>query len=512
MSKRAAVLVVLDGWGIGPADETNPIFVAEPKNINYIKENFPAGALQSAGISVGLPWNEEGNSEVGHLNLGAGRIIYQYYPRITLAVRDRSFFQNPALKKAFEHAKKNNSAVNIMGLIGGGVVHSSLEHLDALLTFAEKEGVSNVNLHLFTDGRDSPPMSAFDFLKNLPQEKIASISGRSLAMDRDGHWERTEKAYQAIVGDGPIIQNCEDHLKKTYENNFNDEFIEPALVGDKNRAIKDNDSVIFFNYREDRMRQTISAFIDEKFDHFPVKKFNNLYIVSMTQYDSRFKIPVAFPPEFVETPLSKILADNGKVQIRIAETQKYAHITYFFNGLKEEPFKNEYRVLIPSKRMLRLETHPEMMAKEITARVIEAIEEKAFDFILVNYANPDMIAHTGDFNATVKAIKITDEQIGKILDSCLKNNAFLIITSDHGNAERVIDPLTGLPETKHDPNPVPVYIAAKEFQRKKSATEIKETESITTGILADVTPTILALLKIPKPAEMTGQNLLKYLL
>jgi 2,3-bisphosphoglycerate-independent phosphoglycerate mutase len=530
MSKRAVVLVILDGWGIGKADESNPIHVVNPQNINYLKSNFPSGALQASGVSAGLPWGEEGNSEVGHLNLGAGRIVYQNYPRISLSIRDKSFFENPTLKNAFEHARKNNSGVNLIGLLSEGNVHSSFEHLLALIEFAKKEKIERLNLHLFTDGRDSSPYSALELLNRLPKEdfiRLSSLSGRFYAMDREKHWERTQKTYSVLVGEGGVTDNIEVHIKKTYERKFNDEFIEPiGLIGPISQIspigqinpispigpIKDNDALIFFNFREDRMKQIVSAFIDKNFKNFPVKNFNNLYVATMTQYDKSFNVPVAFPPEKFETCLGKILADNNKIQLRVAETQKYPHITYFFNSLKEEPFPNEYRILIPSKTVFRQEENPEMMANEITTRLVESIEENAFDFILANYANPDMIAHTGNYEACLKAVKIIDEQIGKVIKAVLESEAVLIITSDHGNMEKVFDPLTGEPETKHNPSPVPIYLVAKEFHRQKTETEIRRAGKENIGVLADVSPTILELMKIPKPKEMTGQSLLKFLL
>lgn len=512
MAKRTIILVILDGWGIGQRNESNPIHVVNPPNINYLKANFPAGLLEASGISVGLPWGEEGNSEVGHLNLGAGRIIYQSFPRISLAIQEGNFFQNQVLKNAFTHAQKNNSSVHLIGLLSEGNVHSSFEHLMALIQLAEKEKVSKLNLHLFTDGRDSPPNSAWELLNRLPKEKIASLSGRFYAMDRESHWERTQKAYSVLVGEGPINKDIESHIKETYSRKFSDEFIEPTIIESTERSIKDNDALIFFNFREDRIRQLASAFINKQFTNFPVKSFNNLYIATLTQYDDSFNVPVAFPPEKIEVCLGKVLADKGKTQLRIAETQKYPHITYFFNGLREEPFENEYRVTIPSRNIVRQDEHPEMMAAEVTTRALESITENAFDFILINYANPDIIAHTGNYDASLQAVKIIDEEIGKLIKTTLEFNAVLIITSDHGNIEKLFEPLTGLPETQHDPNPVPIYLVAKEFMRAKKKAEIQYSEKQTTGILADVSPTILELMGIPKPKEMTGQSLLKSLI
>jgi len=529
MSKRTIVLIILDGWGIGQPNDSNPIYVVNPSSINYIKANFPAGLLQASGISVGLPWGEEGNSEVGHLNLGAGKIIYQYYPRISLAIRDGSFFENKALLGAFEHAKENNSSVNLIGLLGQGNVHSSLEHLLALIEFAEKENISKLNLHLFTDGRDSPPESAIELLSQIPNStgsgsRLASLSGRFYAMDRELHWERTQKAYAVLTGEGEIVSDIQTHIKETHSRKLNDEFVEPIRTK-ANGDIKDGDALIFFNFREDRIRQLAAAFINpirnfedtsngasKNFSNFPVKQFKNLYIATMTEYDKKFKVSIAFPPEKTDVCLSRVLSDNGKTQLRIAETQKYPHITYFFNGLKEEPFKNEYRVLVPSRAIVRQDEHPEMMAAEITTRAIESIGENAYDFILINYANSDIIAHTGNYEACLEAVKVIDKQLEKIIKTALDNDDILIITSDHGNIEKVIEPLTGLPETKHDANPVPIYLVAKEFMRARTKSEILQAEKEVIGILADVAPTILELMGINKPEEMTGQSLLKSLM
>lgn len=515
MSKKV-VLVILDGWGEGPKDESNPIYAANLENITRLRNNFPLGFLQASGISVGLPWAETGNSEVGHLNLGAGKIVYQYFPRISLAISDGSFLKNPALLKSFEHAKKNNSSVNLVGLLSKGSVHSSLEHLNALIKFAKESGAAKINLHLFTDGRDSPPNSAMELLSQLVEgglNNLASLSGRFYAMDRDNQWKRTETVYNLLLGQGEPIakEDVEEHLKKTYAKNLNDEYVEPVLIGEK-RPIQDNDSIIFFNFREDRMKQITSAFILKNFDKFNRKLLNNLQITTMTPYDDGFKVDVAFPPEKIETPLGKVLSEAGKNQFRISETQKYPHITYFFNGLREEPFKNEYRVLIPSKQSFRPAENPEMMAPEITNRLIQSIDEGVFDFTLVNFPNPDMIAHTGDYNATVKAVKTVDEQIKKIADICLSKGVSLIITSDHGNAERLFNPQTGEIETQHDPSPVPIILVAKEFEKKKTEEEISYLAKTPIGVLADVAPTVLELMEIPQPAEMTGRSLLKLLL
>ena len=515
MSKRTLILIILDGWGIGRNDETNPIFKVQPKNINYLKANYPYAALQASGIAVGLPWGEEGNSEVGHLNIGAGKVLYQNYPRITLAIRDGSFLENQTIKNAFKHSKKNNSTLNLIGLLTSANVHASLEHLKNLIKFAEQENVPKINLHLITDGRDSSPQSALEILKGVPfseKTKLASIGGRYYGMDRDKNWDRIEIHYKTFLGEGEITDNIENHVKSAYAKDLNDQYIFPVSIGPEKQSIKDGDSIIFFNFREDRMRQITDAFINEDFNRFPVKKFSNLYVATMVSYDEKFKVPIAFSKETVNNPLSKILSDSGKIQFKIAETEKYAHITYFFNGQKELPYPNEYRMLIPSRSEVRHDNHPEMMAIEIASRIIEAIKEGSYDFILANFANPDMIAHTGNYKATVKAIEIVDEQIGKIMKSLFERNGILMITSDHGNAERMFNPMTGEPETQHDLNPVPIHLAAKEYYHPKNESEINQAEKTTIGILADAAPTILELIKIPKPEEMTGQSLLKFLL
>ncbi len=514
MSKRIVVLIILDGWGIGDNNETNPIFTVQPSNINYIKANFPAGILQSSGISVGLPWDEEGNSEIGHLNLGVGKIIYQNYPRITLSIRDGTFFKNKILIKAFEHIKKYNSKINFIGLLSKENVHSSFEHLKALLKFAGQNSLTEkINLHLIADGYDSPPKSAIELLENLPKSRLASIAGRYYAMDRDKRWDRTEKIYQTLIGEGLVVNDIKDHIKNTYQKNLNDEYIEPALISNTEiNYIKDNDAVIFFNFREDGMRQIAESFINSKFNKFPIKNFSNLYVATMINYDDKFNVPAIFQSEKIENSLSQVLADNQKSQLRVAETEKYTHITYFFNGQKEAPFKNEYRVLIPSQATVKKDEEPKMMAAEITNRIISAIEGKGFDFILANYANPDIIAHTGNYQAAIQTIKIIDEEIGKLKETALKQNAILLITSDHGNIEKMFDPLTGSLETRCNSNPVPIYLIAEEYKRKKSELEIRKSENMAIGVLADVAPTILELMGVTKPKEMTGKSLLEELI
>lgn len=516
MQKRTLVLAVLDGWGIGAEDHSNPIYVAEPKQIAHIKHTYPAGTLQASGIAVGLPWGEVGDSEVGHLTLGAGKVLYQHYPRITLAIRNRSFFQNEALIGAAAHAKQHNSAVHLIGLVGQSNVHSSLEHLQALIELMRDEGVPRINLHLITDGEDSPPKSAPELVVQLPAEDIVSIAGRYFAMDRDLHWDRTARVYRMLIaasGGGagapapaPTASAIASFLTAHYARGLTDEFVEPTLI-QPNRAVADNDALVFFNFREDSMRQLVHMFLDPTTGGpHPIPK--NLYITTFTRYSSQFHVPVAFPPDAVVNPLGKVLSDAGRVQLRIAETSKYAHVTYFFNGFVEPPFPNEYRVLIPSRALAHADEHPEMMASDVTARVLSALGEGVYDFILVNYANADVVGHTGNFDAALAAVRVLDEQIGLLMKAVLDGGHILVITSDHGNAERMLDPMTGRKETGHETNPVPIYVITPGYERVKSRELVREIEQAKTGVLSDVAPTVLALMGIPKPAEMTGMNLL----
>ncbi|RJP45016.1 2,3-bisphosphoglycerate-independent phosphoglycerate mutase [Candidatus Parcubacteria bacterium] len=505
--KRSVILIVLDGWGIGEENESNPVHVVKPKNLGWLAQTFPVTSLQASGISVGLPWGEVGNSEVGHLTLGAGKVIYQYYPRITLAIRDRSFFENQALKTACLHAKKNNSALNLVGLLSKGNVHAALEHIEALVELGKLEGVGKIRIHLFSDGMDSAPRSLRGFLEALPRDLVANLVGRYYGMDRNGNWQLTQVAYDLMTQTkNPVVKDPAPIIESTYGKELTEEYLPPMRLLDDS-SIQDNDALIFFNFREDSIRQLSEAFIQKDFDKFPVKKFENLHIATMTRYEERFSVPVAFPPDHVESPLGKVLGDNGKTQLRLAETYKYAHVTYFFNGHLERPFKNEYRVLIPSISSPKPEEHPEMMASTITDRLIQAIETQGFDFVLVNYANSDTIAHTSNYQAALKAVEIVDGEIGRILKVGLNDETIIAITSDHGNIERVLNPLTGLPESQHDPSPVPFYLIGSEFKHKKFA-NWKTYARESSGALSDVAPTILELMGVAKPPEMTGRSLL----
>ncbi len=509
--KKTFILVILDGWGIGKNDESNPVYVVNPKNFAWLKDNFPMTSLQASGISVGLPWGETGNSEVGHLTLGAGKILYQYYPKITLAIRDKTFFSNPALTNAFAHARENNSAVNLVGLLSTANVHASLEHIEALLKMAEMEKVENVKLHLFADGKDNPPNTLETFLKKIPKEKLATLTGRYYAMDRKKNWALTQTAYENLTGQGGTLSADPDAaIQATYARGLTEEYLPPLRFG-INKSIQENDAVIFFNFREDSIRQLAEAFIIPGFSYFPVKDFKNLYIITMTRYEDKFTVPVVFPTDVVESPLGKVLSDAGKNQLRLAETYKYAHVTSFFNGHRELPFLNEYRILIPSAPAPHAEDHPEMMAGPLTDRLIEAIQSHGFDFILANYSNADTIGHTANYDAGLRTVEELDKQIGRLLKVTINSETVLVITSDHGNIEEMIDPVTGLPESQHDPNPVPFYLIAPEFKGKKFV-NWKNLANETMGSLADVAPTILELMGIEKPLDMTGRSLLEGLI
>ncbi len=505
--RKTVVLLILDGWGIGEENSSNPIYAAEPKNFLWIKEHYPTTTLQASGISVGLPWSEIGNSEVGHLTLGAGKVLYQYFPRITLAIHDGSFFKNPALTGAFDHAKKNNSLVHLVGLLSKTNIHSSVEHLEALLRLGEQKGVT-VYVHLFADGKDSPARSMEELLRRVPEDQVASIIGRYYAMDREKKWRLTKEAYDTLLGKSEISTGTiKEALAATYARGLTEEFL-PGLRVNPKAGIRGNDVVIFFNFREDGMRQLAEAFCIQEFKHFPVERFVNLYVATMTQYENDLKVPVAFPPQVIKYPLGKIIEHEGKNQLRLAETYKYAHVTYFFNGYREAPFKNEYRVLIPSIATPHADEHPEMMASAVTDRLLPTLENQAFDFILVNYANPDVVAHTGNYDAAIKAVKAVDAELGRIL-GVRTPEITLVVTADHGNVEAILDLFTGRAAGHHNPNPVPLCIIGERFQNRKFVNGNIWTEPL--GVLSDVAPTILDLMDIPKPKEMDGHSLLEHL-
>jgi 2,3-bisphosphoglycerate-independent phosphoglycerate mutase len=512
--KKTFLLVVLDGWGIGAKDESNPIYQANLKTVSFLEKNFPAGAIQASGRAVGLPYYEAGNSEVGHLTLGSGRIIGGHLPRINSAIENGSFFKNENFLALFDWIYKNKSYLHLIGLLSEGEVHSSFNHLVAILNYLKEKNIDNYFLHLISDGRDSSPHSFLNLLNKLSSEvgfnvlsKLASVCGRYYAMDRDKHWDRTEKAYKTLIGEAPTVSNLDEMVKKVYDRGLNDEYLECVILEGK-RCVMENDALFFFNFREDRMRQLSSCFLDKNFNYFPVKNFKNILVVTMTHYNRDIPSRAIFEYIPISNTLGEVLSKNKKTQLRIAETEKYAHVTYFFNGLNENPFPGEFRILVPSKNIFRYNEYPQMMARQITDRVLAALMEGNYDFILVNYANPDMVAHTGDFQATKKAVEIVDEELGRLVKVVLELDGVCIITSDHGNAEVLLDNF-GNVETKHDPNPVPIYLVGKKFEVKKKENTINLP---VIGMLTDVAPTILNLMGIEEPQEMTGQSLLPELL
>lgn len=515
--KPVLVLAILDGWGIGRHDFTNPMSRADLKTIPYLEAYYPSGSLQASGIAVGLTWGEVGNSEVGHLTIGAGKVLYQHFPRIMLAIQHGEFQKNPVFQAGFTHTKNHGSAFHIAGLLTEGSIHAAFEHLEALLESAQAAGVTKVYLHLFADGKDSRPRSVLSLLDKLRvvTERtgvgvLASLSGRHFALDRDNHFDRTQRAYEVMVGSAPVeTRPLEEIIATFYEGDQSDEYLAPVRLSEQG-AISNDDALVFIDFREDSIRQIASAFIDPSFSAFPRKRLDNLYVATMTEYAKHFTVPVAFPPETVECPIGKVISDAGLTQLLIAETEKYAHVTYFFNGYRDEPFPRQTKILIPSRNVDRHDSEPRMMAMAIADKVVDAIKHHEFDVIIVNFANADMVAHTGNFNAGVIAVQTVDEQLGRVVRACEETGSYLVVTADHGNAEVMVDAMTGHPETTHDPNPVPLYIVGPGLKRaEEERTPVNSFGA--TGILADVAPTALALLGIPKPEAMTGQDLLPIL-
>lgn len=510
--KKTAVLVILDGWGVGKKDQNNPLHSVNPENLNYLKRNFPAGSLQAAGIAVGLPWGEPGNSEIGHLSIGAGKIIYQSYPKISLAVKNGEFFKNEKILEAFKNAKERNSDVHFVGLLSSANIESSFEHLEALIKMAIQEKIS-YNLHLFTDGKDISPRSTSSLLAKLPDlTKISSLSGRFYAMDEDENWDRVEKVYKTLTGQNKISKTSEEALNDIYKRNLSDEYLEPTLIGNNPKVIKENDSVIFFNFSEDSSYELASSFSDSSFKEFPTLSLKNLSIVTFSDYGLDSSPLIAFEKDSVSSPLSKVIADCGKTQIKIGENLKYYSLSYFLNGFNEKPFSNEYRVFVPSNSTPHQDQFPKMRAEEITARAIQSINENVFDLIIINYANFDIIGHSGNLAAARDTVIAVDNEIGKIINSAISSNSPVILVGSHGKIEEMVDPKTGLPETSNTKNFVPFILVDNQFKKAKSETEVIMEDSSTIGLLSDVAPTILEILNIEKPVEMSGQSLLKYLI
>ena len=517
---KPIVLVVLDGWGIGKNTRGNALLSAKLPVFEKLNNFYPCIALQASGISVGLFWGEAGNSEVGHKTLGAGKIIYQDLARITMDIQSGNFFKNAQLLQAINFAKKNNSALHLMGLLGSGCIHSYTDHLYALLEMAKNEKVEKVFIHVFTDGRDSAPDSAVEAIQKLEEKtkqldigKIITLVGRNFAMDRNNNWDRVKKAYELLTkGVGEKIKNPITYLQNSYAKNIFDEYLEPAIITEEDgvlHTIQNNDAVIFFNIREDRARELTKAFALPSFDKFSKEYLANLNFTTLIKYEDDLPVSVAYTTEDVKNPLGKVLSQNNLRQLRIAETEKFAHVTYFFNGGNEEAFPKEDRVIVPSFKVSNFEEVPQMKAKELTEKTIEAINKEVYDFILINYANTDIIGHTGNEKAAIKSAEVVDEFLSKLITATLLKNGCLLITADHGNAEEMMDTFTGEKRTEHTANPVPLWFVTPENHQKRTPPK-NETLKIT-GLLSDVAPTILDLFKIDKPEDMTGESLLPIL-
>lgn len=511
---KKVILIIMDGWGIAPPGPGNIPSQAGIPTLRNIGAYYPSTTIHASGINVGLPWWEEGNSEVGHLTMGSGQIIYQYLPRIVSAIQDGSFFQNPAFLGATDHVRREKSRLHLIGLISSGAIHSYIDHLYALLDLCKREHVQEIYIHVFTDGRDASPKEASVFLQHLQQRislqktgRIATVSGRSFAMDRDKNWDRIEKTYKCLTeGEGEDASNLISYLKSSYNQGVTDEFIKPAVV-DPQGLIQDNDAIIFFNFRRERARQLTLAFIKEDFREFNRKKIRNLYFAGMTRYLENPDVPTAFDPPVINNCLGKVISGAGFPQFRVAETEKYAHVTYFFNGLREKPFSGEERKIIPSEGGPHYDKRPEMQAPVITEKVIEQIESGKYHFILINLANPDMVGHTGNIKAAIKAAETVDHSIEKIIKSAL-NRYVIMITADHGNFEEMINPRTGEVITEHSSNPVPFYLVDPDFKKtiaKPMKLEYREKEG---GFIFDIAPTILEYLELKQPKEMVGLSLL----
>ena len=508
MKDKLTMLMILDGFGINENDNANAIKIANTPNIDRLMKTCPTCKMYTSGLNVGLPDGQMGNSEVGHTNIGAGRIIYQELTRITKSIEDGDFFSNPEFVKAIEYCKEHNSKLHIMGLLSDGGVHSHIRHLYALLELAKRKDFENVYVHCFMDGRDTPPSSGETYITELESKmkekgvgKIATISGRFYSMDRDKRWQRIEKAYRALVyGEGEKATSAITAIEDSYQKDVFDEFMLPTVIMNGNEPvakIEKNDAVIFFNYRTDRAREITRTLVDKDFNEFEANKDLNLFYVCMTTYDETMpNVVVAFKQEDLKNTFGEYVSNQGLKQLRIAETEKYAHVTFFFNGGKEEQYEGEDRILVPSPKVETYDMKPEMSAYEVTEKLLDAINSKKYDTIILNYANPDMVGHTGNLEAAVKAVETVDECVGKVVEAVEAQNGVLIITADHGNIEQMVDYKTGEPHTAHTTNPVPLMLVGMENVKLRD------------GILADLAPTMLDIMNLEKPKEMTGKSII----
>jgi 2,3-bisphosphoglycerate-independent phosphoglycerate mutase len=533
---RPVVLAIMDGWGLTAPGPGNAVDLADTPNVDHWIADYPFTTLAASGLDVGLPEGQIGNSEVGHLNIGAGFVVYQELTRISKAVSDGDFFTNPALLAAIDHARASGGALHLMGLFGPGGVHAHEEHLHGLLALAQRQGFERVYLHLFLDGRDVLPRSALGFLDALEAAigrtgvgQVATVSGRYYAMDRDKRWERTGLAYDALVsGAGQTAPSAREAIQQGYDANLSDEFVLPTVIvhdGAPVATIRDGDAVIFTNFRPDRGRQLTRALVlpdlDEQIQRHYARQeaeglklpariwqrgrqLQNLHVVTLTQYEEDLPVQVAFPPRPVREPIAAVVSAAGRRQFHLAETEKYPHVTFFLNGGHEEPFAGEERVLVSSPKVATYDLQPEMSAAGVTAALLEAVRSEQYDFIVVNYANPDMVGHTGVIPAVIKACETVDAGLGAVVPEVLSRGGALVIIADHGNAEVMIDPGSGGPHTAHTTNPVPcILVAADGLGLGKDEVGLREG-----GRLADVAPTLLELMGLPKAGDMTGESLI----
>ncbi len=509
-STQPVILVILDGFGINPRKEGNAIANAATPNLDLLLRNYPNSRMSMSGTDVGLPAGQMGNSEVGHMILGAGRIVYQDLTLIHKDIDDGTFYKNAVLLDALRRTKEKSDRLHLMGLLGDGGVHSHQRHMEALIEMARRESLDKVYLHLFLDGRDTPPNSAEQFildlnekLKAYPNVSIATLCGRYYAMDRDRRWDRVERAYRCLTeGVGNKAASALEAIRKSYQEKITDEFVLPTVMErvTPEGLVHDGDGVIFFNFRADRARELTRAFTDEQFQEFPRKR--QLHLASyatMTRYDETFNVPMAYSPREIRKILGEVASQAGIRQLRIAETEKYAHVTYFFNGGEEKKFPGEERILIPSpKDVATYDLKPEMSARTVTEALTKFLREQDVGLVIANYANADMVGHTGNFEASVKAVEVIDECLGKVVDAALSQKGRIIITADHGNIEQLIDYDTGMPHTAHTTNPVPVILVDEERKHFQ----------LNQGTGVDIAPTLLQLLKQPQPQEMTGRSLI----
>ena len=506
--KSKVLLVILDGFGCSDSKEGNAIATANPEFLNKLFKERPCTKISASGLDVGLPAGQMGNSEVGHLNIGAGRIVYQDITRINKSIEDGDFFTNKALNEVMDNVKANGKALHMYGLVSDGGVHSHIDHIEAILKLAAQKGLSKVFIHAFTDGRDTAPTSGIHYIKSLMEMtkkagvgKIASISGRFYAMDRDNRWERVEKAYQAMVfGVGNRASDPISAMEASYKNNVTDEFVVPVVIeenGNLIATIDDGDAIIAFDFRADRMREITKVFTKSDFNEFKRKEMKVNY-VSFTHYSDEFTFPVAFPPQHLNDVLGSVISKLGLSQLRLAETEKYAHVTYFANGGEEKPFDKEDRHLVPSPKVKTYDLKPEMSAYEVGDYLIEKLQNSNYPFIFVNFANCDMVGHTGIMDAAVKAVSTVDTVLSKAVPVAYEKGYSIIITADHGNCEKMVNPETGEPFTEHTTNLVPFCVLSRTSLELRSS-----------GKLSDIAPTVLELMGIEQPAAMTGLSLIE---